>query len=94
MSTVPLCVMKWKREEQTVREEPFSISAPNQKRVVENIPVHSNSVLDFGVDDRGCADNPALIGKVTVLATFCNRTCVNQVLFIIFHQIFNKKKIA
>ena len=59
MRAVHLRVMELKRQRQIIPESFLSVSAPDDKRIIENAAVHADGSVDFRVDNGGCADNHA-----------------------------------
>ena len=86
MSAVHLCVMKLERQLQRRFEKSLVISAPDNKRIIENAAIHTDSSVDFGVHDGGCTDNHT-VDDIIIFATFGNLFCKAQIIGIESHKV-------
>lgn len=63
VSAVHLRVMELERERQVIPKPFLFVSAPNNKGIVENAAVHTNSSVDFRIYDGGSADDHTVLDK-------------------------------
>ena len=61
MGTVHLSMMELDRYGQLIAQPLFPVSAPNDKRIVEDSTVHAHRTVDLRIDDGGSADNHAVL---------------------------------
>lgn len=54
--------MELEREGQVIPKPFLFVSAPNNKGIVENAAVHTNSSVDFRIYDGGSADDHTVFG--------------------------------
>ena len=64
MCAIHLRMMKLKRQRQIIPEPLFSISAPDDKRIVENSTVHTDSPINLRIDNSGCPNHHTVCGQI------------------------------
>src|SRR5699024_6366751 len=94
MRAVHLRVMKLKRKRQVIPKPFLSISAPDDKRIVENAAVHSDSSVDFRIDNSRSADDHTVFGQVSVLTACRSPGRIFQILPVEFMQIRFIRKVT
>ena len=76
MCTIHLRMMKLERQGQVISEPFLSISAPDEKRIIENSTVHTDSPVDLRIDNSRCSDHHTVCGQISVPTACRNLGCI------------------
>lgn len=94
VGAVHLGVVELEGDGQIVPEQLLSISAPEEKGIVENTAVHANHAVQLRVGDGGSADDHAVFGQIMILTAFRHPGSMLQIRFSEALQIFPVQDIA
>lgn len=94
MSPVHLRVVELKGDRQDVFEKFLSVASPDQKRIIENTAVHTDSAVYFRIDDRRRADHHTFAGKIPVPTGVGDLGGVCQIFPIERVQVVRKQNVA
>jgi len=61
MRAIHLRVVELERDRKVISESFLSIFSPDNKRIVENAAVHTNSTVDFCINNRRCTNYHTVI---------------------------------
>ena len=94
MGTIHLGVVELKGDGQIISEPFLFVTSPDEERVIENSAVHTNSTVDFRMNDSRRAYYHAVVRQVEILTCFCYLGRVFQILSVKLVKVFQIENVA
>ena len=94
MGTIHLGVVELKGDGQIISEPFLFVTPPDDERVIKNATVHSNSTVDFRINDSRRTYYHTVVRQVEILTCFCYLGRVFQILSVKLVKVFQIENIA